>query len=241
MATQVKLIANTRTDEHKGKGAASRLRKSGRVPAILYGADIGSVPCDVDNLELYHALRTEAGLNVLIRLEVEGEEHLSIIRELQRHPVRGDLMHVDFQNVDRNTLYPAEIPVHLQNEDAQSLEGGVTNLVLYTVPIMVRPLETPNEFTIDLEGMSIGDVRRVEDLLDQLPEGAEFDIEHERTVVTINAPISEEALEALEGGPEEEAEDVAELEDDAAEPGAEGLDSAAEAAATEGEPDEDES
>lgn len=238
MATQVKLVANSRTEAQKGKGAASRLRKTGRVPGILYGADIGAVACDVDNLELYHALRTEAGLNVLIRLEVEGEEHLSIIREIQRHPVRGDLMHVDFQNVDRNTLYPAEIPVHLENEDATSLEGGVTNLVLYTVPIMVRPLETPNEFTIDLDGMSIGDVRRVEDLLDQLPEGAEFDIEHERTVVTINAPISEEALEALEGGPDDEVADVATLEDDAEEPGAEGLDTAAEAAATEGEPDE---
>ena len=234
MATQVKLVAHSRTD--KGKGATGRLRKTGRVPGILYGADIGSVACDVDNLELYHALRTEAGLNVLIRLEVEGEEHLSIIREIQRHPVRGDLMHVDFQNVDRNTLYPAEIPVHLQNEDATSLEGGVVNLVLYTVPIQVRPLETPNEFVLDLEGMAIGDVKRIEDLADQLPEGAEFDIEPERTVVTINAPISEAALEALEGSTEEAVEAV-EGDQEPAEAGAE--DPAAEAdAAQADEPEE---
>jgi large subunit ribosomal protein L25 len=229
MATQVQLAAESR-DEH-GKGAATRLRRTGRVPGILYGSDIGSMPCHVDTLELYHALRTPAGLNVLIRLELDGDEHLSIIREIQRHPVRGDLLHVDFQNVDRNTLYPADIPVHLENEDSDSLEDGVTNLVLYTVPIMVRPLETPNEFVIDLEGMEIGDVRRVEDLLDQLPEGAEFDIEHERTVVTINAPISEEALEALEGGPEEEVEEVEELAEEA--PEAAEPDAAAEEAATE--------
>jgi len=229
MATQVNLIAQSRTE--RGKGAANRLRKTGRTPGILYSHDIESVAVDVDTLELYHALRTPAGMNVLVRLEVDGEEHLTIIREVQRHAVKGELQHVDFQGVDRNELIPADIPVHLVNEDATSLEGGVVNLVAYTVPIHVKPLDTPNEFVVDLEGMEIGDVRRVEDLLDQLPEGAEFDLEHERTVVTINAPISEEALEALEGGPEDEAEDAeapAEEAPEAAEP-----DAAAEEAATE--------
>jgi large subunit ribosomal protein L25 len=234
MATQVQLAAEARTE--KGKGPAGRLRKTGRVPGILYSNDIDSVPVHVDNLELYHALRTPAGMNVLIRLSVEGEEHLTIVREVQRHAVRGDLLHVDFQGVDRNQLIPAEIPVHLENEDDTSLEGGVVNLVLYTVPIHVKPLETPNAFTLDLAGLTIGDVLRVEDLADQLPEGAEFDLEPERTVVTINAPISEEALEALEGGPEEEAETEAELgEGEAAEP-----DAAAAEAATEDEGDGDE-
>lgn len=232
MATQVKLVADARTEY--GKGPASRLRKTGRVPGILYGADIGAKPCHVDTLELYHALRTESGMNVLIRLELEGEEHLSIVREVQRHAVRGDVLHIDFQNVDRTTLYPAEIPVHLQNEDATSLEGGVVNLVLYTVPIHVRPLDTPNEFTLDLEGLTIGDVLRVEDLASQLPEGAEIDIELDRTVVTINAPISEEALEALEGGPAEEVEEVEEVEA----PEGEALDTAAEEAATQDERDD---
>ena len=236
MATQVKLTAEPRT-EH-GKGASGRLRKTGRVPAILYGADIGGVSVHVDNLELYHSLRTEAGTNVLIRLEIEGDEHLSIIREIQRHPVRGDLMHVDFQNVDRTTLYPAEIPVHLENEDDTSLEGGVVNLVLYTVPIHVRPLETPNYFTLDLAGMAIGDVLRVEDLADQLPEAAEFDIEPERTVVTINAPISEEELEALETTTEEAVEAL-EGEEEPAEAGAADASAEADAAQAEdeGEPE----
>lgn len=236
MATQVILKAETR--DEIGKGASKRLRKTGRVPAILYGADIGSQSCHVDALELYHALHTDAGANVLIRLQVADDEHLSIIREVQRHAVRGDVLHIDFQNVDRNELYPADIPVHLENEESPRQEGGVVNLVLYTVPIHVRPLDTPNEFTLDLEGLEIGDVLRVEDLADQLPEGAEFDIELERTVVTINAPISEEALEALEGGEEEEAEVPEELE--GGEEDAGDLDAAAEAAATEGEPDEEE-
>lgn len=214
MATQVTLQAEPRDDVQIGKGPAGRLRRDGRVPAVLYGADIGSIACHVDALELYHAMRTEAGLNVLIRLQVGGEEHLSIVRDLQRHVVRGNLMHIDFQNVDRNTLYPAEIPVHLQNEDVPAHEGGIVNLVLYTVPIQVTPLEIPNEFVLDVAGLVIGDVLRVEDLADQLPEGASFDIDPERTVVTINAPMSEEELEAdLEADLEEGEEPLVEGEE----------------------------
>lgn len=235
MATQVILKAETR--DELGKGASKRLRKTGRVPAILYGADIGSQSCHVDALELYHALHTDAGANVLIRLQVANDEHLSIIREVQRHAVRGDVLHIDFQNVDRNELYPADIPVHLQNEESPRQEGGVVNLVLYTVPIHVRPLDTPNEFTLDLEGLEIGDVLRVEDLADQLPEGAEFDIESERTVVTINAPISEEALEALEGG-EEEPEEPELVGEDEEEALAEGEEPAEGEEAAEGDGDE---
>lgn len=142
---------------------------------------------------------------MLIRLEVEGEEHLTIVREIQRHAVRGDLMHIDFQAVNREQLIPADIPVHLENEDAPKNSGGIVNLVLHTVPIHVRPLEVPTYFTLDLDGLEIGDVKRVEDLRGQLPEDAEFDIEPERTVVTINAPTIEaepsadEDADALEG------------------------------------------
>ena len=211
MATQVELAAEPR--DETGKSVTGRLRKTGRVPGILYGNDIDSQPVHVDTLELYHAMHTEAGRNVLIRLQVGGEEHLSIIRDIQRHAVRGDVLHVDFQNVDRNELYPAEIPVHLENEESPRNAGGIVNLVLYTVPIMVKPLETPTAFTLDLDGMEIGDVLRVEDLGAQLPADAEWDIEPERTVVTINAPMSEEALESLEdaaGIEEDESETTAE-------------------------------
>lgn len=214
MATQVTLQAEPRDESQVGKGPAGRLRKDGRVPAVLYGADIGSVACHVDALELYHAMRTEAGLNVLIRLQVGGEEHLSIVRDIQRHAVRGNIMHVDFQNVDRNQLYPADIPVHLENEDIPAHEGGIVNLVLYTVPIQVTPLEIPNEFVLDVGGLTVGDVLRVSDLADQLPEGASFDIDPDRVVVTINAPMSEEALEAeLEGDLDEGAKPLVEGEE----------------------------
>lgn len=206
-STQYKLAATVRT--RKGKGAAGRLRKSGVVPGIVYGSGVDATAVTVDNRELYHALHTKAGRNVLVRLDVDGDEHLSIVKDLQTHVVRGDYMHVDFQAVSRDQLITAEIPITLVNEDSPRNAGGIINLVLYTVPVRVKPLEVPNDFTLDLDGMTIGDVRRVDDVLDQLPGDATFDLEHDRTLVTITAPMSEEELESMAEGAgieEEEAE-----------------------------------
>jgi large subunit ribosomal protein L25 len=209
MATQVTLNAEVRDAAEKGKGAAGRLRRAGRVPAVVYGSEVEPTPLHVDALELYHAMRTEAGANVLIRLNFAGDEYLSIVREIQRHAVRGDMLHVDFVAVDRNQLYPADVPVHLENEDDPRTAGGIVNLVLHAVPILVKPLEVPTNFTLDLAGLEIGDVLRVADLTDQLPEGASFDLDEERTVVTINAPVAEVEEEPAAEGEEALAEAAA--------------------------------
>jgi large subunit ribosomal protein L25 len=223
VSKQVSLTAEPRT-EH-GKGPAGRLRRTGRVPAIVYGYQTEPTAVHVDALELYHALHTEAGRNALIRLQVAGETTLVIARDLQSHPIRGDVLHVDFLAVDRDAQISVEIPVHVLNDEELEGDGGVLNQILYSVPIAVKPLDVPNSLDVDVTGMAIGDVKRVEDLLDQLPDGAEFELEHERTVVTINAPISEEELEELEaeaGVEAEEPELVGEDEGDEAAAPAEG-------------------
>lgn len=224
MSKQVSLHAEPRT-EH-GKGPAGRLRKQGRVPGIVYGFETEPTAVHVDGLELYHALHTEAGRNVLIRLEVEGDTTLVIARDLHYHPIRQDVLHVDFLAVDRNAQISVEIPVHVVNEDEVANDDGVLNQILYSIPMAVKPLDVPNELELDVTGMGIGDVARVEDLVPQLPEGAEFEIDLERTVVTINAPISEDELEAMEedAGIEEEPSIVGEepvaADDPAADPDA---------------------
>lgn len=231
MAEQVKIVAEPRDDA--GKGFARRLRASGRVPGVVYGTGVASTPVHVDVLDLYHALHTTAGANVLIRLQIDGDEHLTIPREIQRHPVRGDLIHADFVALDRDSLIRVEVPVHL--EGAEEVEApGVVQHVLHTVPIHVPPLDIPESFTLDVEDMVIGDVLRVEDIT--LPSGAEFDIETDRTVVTVVAPtiIEEEEeeeeislLEELEaeGLSEEEIEARLEAAEAAAEEEAEGEES----------------
>jgi large subunit ribosomal protein L25 len=196
LSKQVQLTAQSRT--HQGKGASGRLRKQGRVPGIMYGFQVEPTAVSVDALELYHALHTDAGLNAMIRLDVEGDEHLTIARDLQYHPVRGEVLHVDFLAVDTKAQISVEVPIHILGDE--DITEAVVNQVLYTVPILVRPLDVPNYLEISVEGMVIGDVKRVEDLRGVLPEGAEFDVDPDRTVVTINAPVSEAELEALEEG-----------------------------------------
>lgn len=226
MSKQVSLTAEPRTE--LGKGPTGRLRRTGRVPGIVYGYEVEPTAVHVDALELYHVLHTEAGRNVMIRLQLDGDTTLVFARDLQVHPIRQEVVHVDFLAVDRNAQISVEIPVHLLGEDDTAEDDGVLNQVLYTVPIAVKPLDVPNSIDLDVTGMAIGDVRRVADLT--LPEGADFEIDPERTVVTVNAPISEEALESLEAeaGVEQEAPETLEEE------------GTAEAAAAEGEAAADE-
>jgi large subunit ribosomal protein L25 len=194
VSKQVSLTAEPRTE--LGKGPTGRLRRTGRVPAIVYGFETEPTAVHVDALELYHALHTEAGRNVMIRLEVAGDTTLVFARDLQIHPIRQEVVHVDFLAVDRNAQISVEVPIHLVGEEDTADDDGILNHVLWTVPIAVKPLDVPNYLELDVTGMAIGDVKRVEDLT--LPEGADFEIDVERTVVTINAPMSEEALEELE-------------------------------------------
>jgi large subunit ribosomal protein L25 len=213
VSKQVTLTAAPRTE--LGKGPTGRLRRTGRVPAIVYGYEVEPTAVHVDALELYHALHTEAGRNVMIRLEHDGDTTLVFARDLQIHPIRQEVVHVDFLAVDRNAQISVEVPVHLTGDEDTADDAGVLNQVLYTVPIAVKPLDVPNYLELDVAGMAIGDVKRVEDLT--LPEGADFEIEPERTVVTINAPISEDELESLEAeaGIEQEEAEVLDVDGDA--------------------------
>ncbi len=199
MAEQVRLAAQPRSAT--GKSVARRLRAAGRVPAVVYGSDVGSMPLHVDALELFHALHTPAGLNVLVRLNVDGEEHLTIPREVQRHPVRGDLLHVDFVAVHREQPLRVEVPVDLQGADDIASPGVLTQ-VLHTIPMYVPPLDIPDRLELDVSGMVIGDVIRAEEV--PLPQSARLDVDPDATVVTVStATVLEPEAEALPEVPED--------------------------------------
>lgn len=196
MSDQVRLIAQTRPA--KGKGVAGRLRRDGRVPAILYGHRVEPTTLTVDARELYHVLHTSAGRNVMIDLVVDGESHLSVARDVQTDPVKGDYLHVDFLAVDRDVRIQVDVPVHLVDDEARERDGGVVNHALHAVTILVRPLDTPDSFEVSLAGMAIGDVRRVADLAAMLPAGSELVRNLDDAVVVIDAPRTAEA--AASGG-----------------------------------------
>lgn len=204
---QVKLAVESR--ERTGKGAAGRLRKTGRVPGVIYGYEVDPSAVSIDALELYHALHTRAGTNVLLSVPFDGEDRLCVARDIQRHPVRGDVTHVDLLSVDKNAQIVVEVPVSVDG----IVEGaGVVNQVLGAVPINVAPLDTPNSFTLNVDGLEIGDTIRVDAIEDQLPEGATLAIDSERTIVTVNPPEiieveeDDDVLDEFAGEGEEPAE-----------------------------------
>ena len=209
MSKQVSLAAQARSGN--GKGEARSLRRQGRVPAIAYGADLDPTPISVDSLELYHALHTDAGSNAILRLDVAGDTHLALAREIQRHPVRRDVLHVDFVTVSRNVKVSVDIPIHLEGveEAPGTQEGGVISQELYTLAVDVLPLEVPDSVTLDVSSMQVGDTLRVSDLT--VPAGVEITVDEETTVATcvvpqMDVPEPGEGEEAAEGEAGDEAE-----------------------------------
>lgn len=194
MADQVTLAAETR--EGRGTGEGRRLRRAGRVPAVAYGSGLDATPVSVDALELYHALRTEAGLNALIRLEIDGDTHLTLARELQRHPVRREILHVDFVAVDRARKVTVDVPINLLGEAPGTEEGGVVDQVRFDVAVEVLPLEVPDSLELDISDMQVGDVKRLGDLT--LPEGVELLDDPDATVVSVSIPAMEVPEEEVE-------------------------------------------
>ena len=207
MSTQIRLSATRR--ERPGKSDAGRLRRGGRVPAALYGVGVTPAAVSVDARELSQAIRGPAGVNALIALEVDGAAPvLTVLRDIQRHPIKGAFVHLDFVAVDADALIEVDVPVHLVDEDGLARDGGFMNHVRHVVPIRVRPLDTPDFLELSVAGMGIGDVKRLGDLVALLPAGAEIADDPDRVVVTINAPAVAEAAAptaaaaATEGQPE---------------------------------------
>jgi large subunit ribosomal protein L25 len=231
---ELKLKATKRVET--GKGAARRARAGGRVPAVLYGRGMEPVVLEVDRREFVTALKTDAGMNVLLDIEVDGSTTLALTRELQRDPVRGTLLHADFVKVDRTQAIEVEVPVHVVGEAPGAKEGGVLEHPLFSVHVRSLPGDVPESVEADVSRLRIGESLRVSDL----SVDASFEILNDPDVVVVSvaAPISEAELEAMEAEAGIETE-VPEAELEAAAEAAEGAEEGAEAGAPEEEsPDE---
>ncbi|HXW33458.1 MAG TPA: 50S ribosomal protein L25 [Acidimicrobiales bacterium] len=208
-----------------GSRPARRLRASGRVPGVVYGRGTKPIPVSVVGRDLRTALTTEAGLNALLSLQVDGTSHLTLAREIQRHPVRGTVLHVDFQVVDREQKVSAEVPVNLIGEATEVAHAdGVVEQQLFSLAVKARPEDIPPHLEADISGLTVGGAVRVSDV--SLPAGVETDLDPDTVVVTGVPPRVQTRAEELAEGEVAQAEEGAEA---AAQAGA------GEAAATEGE------
>jgi len=213
MAQQVALKAET--GRELGSKPSRRLRREGRIPAVVYGLSADPVSVSVDYSEARVALTGDAGLNALLNLDIDGDKQLCLVKDVQHHVVRDEVSHIDFIRVDPDAEMELEVPIVLTGEAREVMnENGMVDQALFAILISTKPTSIPNEIEVDISEMEIGDTIRVEDLV--LPEGVSPAMSTEAAVAT--AMVTRSTLEAIQE--EEEAEAEAEAEAAAEEGGA---------------------
>jgi large subunit ribosomal protein L25 len=202
MADDIILVAET--GRTTGSAASRRLRGTGKVPVVLYGRGAEPAPLTVDWRDLRAALTTDKGLNALITVSVDGTETKAIVKEMQRHPVRRDVLHVDFLAVDVDKPIATDVPIVLEGEPLKVLrEQGVVEQALNAIVVHAKPDAIPGHLSIDVSDLEIGHTITVADLV--LPEGVTTDADPEETIVT--AKLTSLALAEEEEGEEGEGEE----------------------------------
>ncbi len=191
-----------------GSSASRRLRAEGKIPGVVYGHGTEPVAVAVAGRDLRVALSGDAGTNTLLSLRAGGQTYLALARELQRHPVRGTITHVDFQIVRRDEVIAADVPIVVNGEAIAVHHGdGIVDQQLFSLPVHAKPTDIPTHFDVDISELTIGGVIRVGDL--ELPRGVTVDIDGEAPIVTGVPP-------RVQAGPETEAAEGAEGEAPAA-------------------------
>lgn len=193
-----------------GSRSSGRLRDEGHVPGVVYGLGRESVAVTVEWTELRRVLSTDAGMNALIDLEVDGERELALVKEMQRHPVRRSVLHVDFLRLDRDAPVAVDVPVVLTGE-ATDIENrrGIVDHQMKTLTVKAKPADIPTELTLDVSELTIGQTITVSEIA--LPSGVTTDVAEDapivvgsatRFTVLIDHGVSDadaDAIEAAEG------------------------------------------
>ncbi len=180
-----------------GKGPAGRIRREGLVPAVVYGLGADNVSVSVSSRELVHILSGGSGMNTLITLKIDGTDELAIARQIQRHPVKGSVMHVDFVRVRADQTIQAEIPVHLVGEAEGAVRGGVLEQLVHTLTVEAKPSDFPPSIEHDVTAIEIGGQVYVRDLT--VPAGVTVLQNGDDLVAQISAPRVAEVPEGAEG------------------------------------------
>ena len=193
-----------------GSSDARRLRTEGKIPAVVYGHGMDPLPVSVDRRELRQALSGAAGMNTILDLTVDGTVYPALIKDIQRHPVKRSVQHIDFIQVNLNEEIVVSIPIHLEGEAKDvSAHGGLVDLAMQELQVRTTPRNIPDGVTIDVSEMTMDTVIRVEDI--PLPSGVSAEADADApvvTVLTMRTPV----LDAEEAAAEEAAAEAAEGE-----------------------------
>lgn len=222
MSVTAELSATRR--EETGKGAARRLRASGRVPGVVYSGTMETIPISVDAGEAEYLFRSISVENTLVdlKLESEDEPYRTLVREIQAHPHKAELIHVDFYVITEGQTIEVQIPIHLNGTPEGVREsGGVLEQIVHDLPVKCVPAKIPESIEIDVTDVGMNEAIHVSDV--DLGEDVEILLDPERTICTVVAPKvlvveAEEEEEELEVEliSEEEAAEMTEEELEAA-------------------------
>ncbi len=210
---------NATTRSELKKGASGRLRRSGKIPAILYGYS-GSLPITIDAHEFSQTFK-KISENTIINLQVGKNAYDVLMKDFQEDILKGSITHIDFYEIERGKLLRTNIPVRTSGASTGVREGGVLELLLHSIEVECLPKDIPESIVVDISKLIVGDSIHVSDIV--VPEGVKFLTSLESVVLAIFAPrsmeeaVAEEELEigaAAEGeraekaeAPEEETED----------------------------------
>jgi large subunit ribosomal protein L25 len=179
--SEVKLNANT--GRELGTRPSRRLRAENRIPGVVYGLGRPSVTVSVDRRDLRLALTTDAGLNALLDLDIDGQTELAVVKEVQRHPVRREVIHIDFLRVDRDAAIEVDVPIHVEGEASRvTQENGIAEQRLMAVTVRMKPTEIPDAITVDISEMTLDRTITVGEL--DLPAGVELVTPEDQVVVS---------------------------------------------------------
>jgi len=188
MATTHEIPAESRSVE--GKGASRRLRHSGKVPAIVYGSNVPPANIQLDHNTVWLASHNEWFYSAILDLALDGKKEKVLLRDLQRHPFKPQLLHLDFQRVDENKAIRIRVPLHFLNQEkspAGKTSGVVISHAMTEVFISCLPRDLPEFLPVDLVELKVGDIVHMSDLI--LPAGVtipelKLGKEHDHAVVT---------------------------------------------------------
>lgn len=214
MSDQIKLRASA--GRETGSAASRRIRKTGEVPAIVYGADVKEpMLITVNRRELRSVLTTDAGTNALINLDIDGEEHLTLARQIEKHPYRTEIRHVDFVTVSLTDTIVTDVLLDFVGEPIAVEEGGVLSTPESSVSIEVLATKIPSHIEVDVSHLTLHASIRTSDL--PVIEGVTYLDDPDMTIATIVIPRAaiEEEEEAVEGEEGEEGEEGVTAEGDA--------------------------
>ncbi|NVK30889.1 MAG: 50S ribosomal protein L25/general stress protein Ctc [Gammaproteobacteria bacterium] len=205
MSEQFKFVCESRSDE--GKGASRRLRREGKVPAIVYGGDCAPVSISIAENELMRAIGFESFFSSIIELEIEGKTTNVIIKDLQRHPYKNRMLHADFQRASANTELHVHVPLHFVNEEKSVgvKAGGTVHHAMVELHVACLPADLPEFIEVDIAELNVGEAIHISQIT--LPKGVRsIDLaqgeEHDLSVVSIAAPKGGASSDDAEGSAE---------------------------------------